>query len=89
MSTRPTRQSTQDDPSRSGDELVALYNAEDLEVYAFARRLHCARVRESGLVAAVEGFKLGCHFAACRGTGTPGRQYRGTLQRSGLHYRAH
>ena len=53
-------------PSGGGDELVAQYNAEDIEVYAFARRLYCARVRESGLVAAAEGEEFERHFKECR-----------------------
>lgn len=36
----------------NGTELVAAYNEHDLEVYVFARRLFCSRLKESGLMEA-------------------------------------
>ena len=57
-------------PSNDGDSLVAQHHAEDIEVYAFARRLNCARMRASGIVAAAEGEVFSRHVRlACSGTG--------------------
>ena len=57
-------------PSHGGDRLVAEYHAEDIEVYAFARRLNCARMRESGVLAAAEGTTFERHLRpACSGAG--------------------
>ena len=44
--------------------------AEDVEVYTFARRLNCARMRASGIVAAADCEVFSRHVRlACSGTG--------------------
>lgn len=49
----------------NGPELVAEYNAEDLEVYKFAVELYCARVREAGLIEAAEQHGLERLYQEC------------------------